>query len=248
MTTRNSENRLRGSALWVLLLALVSVGVVATAADTSSASIPTNSPGTQEPGVQVPDGGGCWSEISTQNVMTGGNYLDAMDGDSDTGAILAAGHYTTDLGLRDEGGTGGQTQIVQFYTGSSFQMVPNPPGLGEFSRLLGVGAIPGTNNEFWVVGTHYTATNSFNLIERFNGSSLSIVPSPSSGTVGRWLNDVDASSSNFAIAVGRTQSGGQLLPVILRWNGTEWVAETPPNFGNGALSGVTTFPDGRAVA
>src|SRR5688572_916107 len=236
----------------LLALVLICIGLAASMTGTSSASVPTNSAGMQELGVQVPDGAGCWSQISTQNVMTGGNYLNAMDGDPETGAILAAGHYTTDLGLRSDGGFGSQTQMVQFYTGSSFQMVPNPPGLGT-GRLNGVGAIPGTNNEFWVVGnatsTSPTTTFTLNLIMRFDGTSLSIVPNPQPEGVGNWLTDVDAASSTFAIAVGRVQSFTQgLVPVIVRWNGSSWVAETAPNVGNAELMGVTTFPDGRAVA
>jgi hypothetical protein len=235
----------------LLALALVAIALAATTAGTSSASIPTNSPGSQEqqPGANVPGGGGCWEEISTQNIITGGNYLLGMDGDPETGAILAGGYITY------TGGGGGisQTQMVQFYTGSSFQIVPNPSGLGDSSRLNGVGAIPGTDNEFWLVGnaisTTITTTFSINVIERFNGSSLSIVSNPQPEGVGQRLNDVDAASPTFAVAVGRVQSFTQgLRPVILRWNGTSWVAETPPSFGMGELSGVTTFPDGRAVA
>ena len=242
MRTTSHNHTIFRVLFWALLSALAGVSLAASAETTESTARPANGTTSEtELRDRAPDGGGCWTEISTQNVLTGGNYLLAMDGDPDTGAILAAGYYTAESAL--------QTQLVEFYTGSSFQIVPNPTGLGPYSRLQGVGAIPGTNNEFWLVGSTSYISGSLSVIERFNGTSLSTVPHPQPSGVAPSLNDVDASSPTFAIAVGRVQSFGEALtPVILRWNGTSWVAETAPSLGNYELSGVTTFSDGRAVA
>jgi len=90
------------------------------------------------------------------------------------------------------------------------------------------------------------------LIERWNGSSWRLVPSPTVGgpTASNYLNSVAAPSSSSAWAVGfvRTSSDRSL---ILHWNGKSWRSVTSPSPGGSAasyLNGVTAASGSNAWA
>ncbi len=240
MRTRSTNHILRRDLLWAMLLALLCAGVAVGAVGTSSAALRAD--GTlagPEPGAQVPNGGDCWTEIDVQNVLTGGNYVMGMDSDPETGNILAGGYYTGT-------GIGEGAQLVEYQSGSSFQIVPNPADIGTQSVINGVGSIPSTDNEFWLVGNSFVTTATLPLIERFDGTSLTHVQNPDVHPLS-FLKDVDAASPDFAIAVGRELYGPE-KPLIEEWDGSDWTSVPPPNSEVSSLTGVVAFPDGRAVA
>jgi len=93
----------------------------------------------------------------------------------------------------------------------------------------------------WAVG--YSATNppeqSFRvtLIEHWNGSSWSVIPSPnptpplSGGPVSNELYGVAAVSANNVWAVGTSQDFGAGKTLIEHWNGSSWSTVTAPSPG-----------------
>jgi hypothetical protein len=85
-----------------------------------------------------------------------------------------------------------------------------------------------------VTSTNHTAT----LIEYWNGSSWSVVPSGSSGGV---IKSVSCVSASFCTAAGYESSGTTLATLVESWNGTKWSIVPSPNQVNAAnfLTGVS---------
>jgi hypothetical protein len=67
------------------------------------------------------------------------------------------------------------------------------------------------------------------LIEHWNGTSWSIVPSPNSGSGFNTLYSVAASSSSDVWAVGAYDSGAGVRTLTLHWDGNSWNTVPSPN-------------------
>jgi hypothetical protein len=121
--------------------------------------------------------------------------------------------------------------LIEHWNGSSWQVVPSP-SVGSINNVLyGVAAI--SASDLWAVGA---VTNSSyiqqTLIEHWNGTSWSIVTSPSPGSMFNRLNAVAAVSTNDVWAVGVGNG-----PLIEHWNGSSWkVVSSPTTI---SLSSVT---------
>ena len=92
----------------------------------------------------------------------------------------------------------------------------------------------------WAVGVYYTYVNNVTslqtLVEHWNGTAWTVVPSPNAvgmGTYANFLSDVTSISANDIWAVGYTYSspspGGQTL--IEHWDGISWSIVPGPNLG-----------------
>jgi len=104
-------------------------------------------------------------------------------------------------------------------------------------------------NESWAVGSVGAAERANQtLIEEFNGSAWSVVPSPDQGTGNNALNSVSM-IPGAGWAVGYAQVSGKYQPLAAVWDGTQWMQSSPAPFGNNALfTDVDTLPDGSAWA
>jgi hypothetical protein len=135
--------------------------------------------------------------------------------------------------------------LIEHLTPNGWTVVPSPDpvlksGSGFASATLtGISAL--APNDIWAVGTYSTVTgtvlDSFTLVEHYNGSSWSVVPSPNPAPrhplngARQTLNAVKMVSSTDGWAVGNTfdtasgsfQANGG---VILHWNGSAWTVDT----------------------
>ena len=203
-------------------------------------SMPTQTPApftTPTPGPTTPVNG-TWKIVTSPNVGTGtyGNQLNAVAvvSVSDVWAVGFSPHPSgTPLYIK-------QT-LVEHWNGSNWSVVASPNPAGKPDVVLnGVTAI--SANDIWSVG--HSGDPSFapwqTLTEHWNGSSWSIIPSPSPGTYnGNELYAVDAVSSNDVWAVGWYQSGptGQEGGALtMHWDGTAWTVI--PNLSRWPLYGV----------
>jgi hypothetical protein len=86
------------------------------------------------------------------------------------------------------------------------------------------------------------------LIERFNGSRWSVIPSPNQSGGNNGLNGVSmASGKGWAVGYGAGGSGHR--PLALRWDGARWSLASPAAFaGNAYFTGVDALADGSAWA
>jgi hypothetical protein len=133
----------------------------------------------------------------------------------------------------------GNNPLAARWTGTTWAAVATPTPVANCqdgnlqwtgNRLKAVAGVSAT--DVWAVGNNCYSMKT--LVEHFNGTSWSIVPSPSFATGGdgvfNTLNGVAAVASNNVWAVGsHTASNGAYLTLIERWNGSAWSVVTSPN-------------------
>src|SRR5579859_64489 len=111
----------------------------------------------------------------------------------------------------------------------------NPTASGDY--LYAISAISATNA--WSVGDYLAGSGKTmvdqTLIEHYNGSSWSVVPSPNPGTGpnGNYLRAVAAVSASDIYAVGYEGGMGALIE---HYNGASWSVVANP--GIGVLRGI----------
>lgn len=115
--------------------------------------------------------------------------------------------------------------LTEHWNGTAWSLVSSPNVGSMGSQLLGVSATSST--DVWAVGDFQTSNDvngNRTLIEHWNGTAWSVVPSPNPSTQGDNLTGVAAISATNAWAVGYFENNAQsaLQPLILQWNGTAW--------------------------
>jgi hypothetical protein len=132
------------------------------------------------------------------------------------------------------------------FNGTTWAVVPmQQPGTNTptISAVTAVSA-----SDAWAVGEDVGATSAIGgstLIEHWNGSSWSVVPSPTPGAY-PGLTGVAARGSSEVYAVGDNLpgiNGGVVQGLILRWNGSSWSADPDPTDGTySPLYAAATLP------
>jgi len=124
----------------------------------------------------------------------------------------------------------GQTWVVSdrayviHWDGTSLQIVP-PVNPGSYVALYDVAAV--APNDVWAVGSSSSNGHDyFNLVEHWDGTSWSVVPSES-GAYDTLTGIADA-GPNDIWAVGWTLTGAE----ILHWNGQAWTFSPTGSIGN----------------
>lgn len=135
---------------------------------------------------------------------------------------------------------------------SSNWTVLSSPSPSTTNFLYGVAAV--SASDVWGVGYDYTGQTSTQatLTEHWNGSSWSVIPSPSPGNTtrcgsgvgytGNVLTGVAAISTTDAWAVGQVCGYSNSQTLTEHWNGSQWVVVPSPNEpGPSTLAGVTSI-------
>jgi hypothetical protein len=193
------------------------------------ASLGLTAPGAPSLAAQACDA--AWNVVQSPNA----------GGEVDNGLSSLAVVSPTDIWAVGNRGTYGaaRSTLAEHWNGSTWSVSPTPNGPNEVNWLLGADAV--ASNNVWAVG--YSATNppeqSFRrtLIERWNGNSWSVVPSPnptpplSGGPVSNELFGVAAVSANDVWAVGQSVDYGAGRTLIVHWNGSAWSTVPSPSPG-----------------
>ncbi len=142
--------------------------------------------------------------------------------------------------------TGITTAEALHFDGTAWAVVPmqqpgtNTPTIGAVTAISAMDA--------WAVGEDIGATSApggSTLIEQWNGTKWSIVPSPTPGA-DPGLTGVAARGSSDVYAVGNNLpsiNGGAVQGLILRWNGNTWSQDTDPTDGTySPLFAAATVP------
>jgi hypothetical protein len=162
--------------------------------------------------------GSAWSIVSSPSPGSD-NILSALAITSSNN-LWAVGDYASSK-------TDDQTLIVQI-DASNQSVVSNPNQGPVENSFAGVAAI--SPNDVWAVG-HYVPDNPnvLTLIEHWDGTAWSIVPSPNpSAKAQNVFNAVAAVSSNDVWAAGFYFNGTIYQPLVEHWNGSTWsVVATP---------------------
>jgi hypothetical protein len=155
-------------------------------------------------------------------------------------SCLLVGFFTT------PGHSAGQA-LAERWNGQSWSRIGVPGVLAGGGSLAGVGCAPASADaSCWVVGQTVARGSGLvpihPLVERWNGTSLVLAPSPAGGP-GDYpeLKAVACASSGACQAVGSRGSGEDEASVLTEgWNGARWADEESPSplYGFQSLSGV----------
>jgi hypothetical protein len=177
-----------------------------------------------------------------------------------TGSVLrgVAAVGPSDIWAVGSGGSSGSATLatlVEHWNGTAWSVVPSP-NTNSLNFLRGVAA--GGVNDVWAVGDSIKDPNngvsvSRTLIEHWNGSGWTVVPSPNVGQGSNSLAAVAVRSAGDVWAVGFVDDITGSIPIrttlIERWNGTAWTVVASPNAGTGDnwLTAVVTPPGSSQV-
>jgi len=112
---------------------------------------------------------------------------------------------------------------------ATWQVVSSPNGPRGINELHGVSAL--TENDVWAVGVSEDTErlHAITLVEHWNGTQWSVVPSPNPSSTQNALNAVAAVSANDVWAVGFAAIGSNPI-LIEHWDGNAWsVVPNPPS-------------------
>jgi len=118
---------------------------------------------------------------------------------------------------------------------SSWMLVPSPSIGSARSVLADVDIL--TSEDAWTVGHSFDQTRSADraLVQHWDGTRWSIVPTPDTGTGWEALSGIAALGPKDIWAVGYTSDRfGPQRPLIERWNGSRWRVTAAPAFDNWA--------------
>ncbi len=133
-----------------------------------------------------------WSVLHSPNRRANGNYLDAVSCVSAT-VCMATGHRL------NSGGS--PVTLAESWDGTRWSLVPSPsPGIG-YNQVNGVSCA--SKDACSVVGYYNPKTAGTRiLVESWDGSRWSLVPTPNPGIMDRTLNGVSCASKDACMAAG----------------------------------------------
>lgn len=190
--------------------------------------------------------GAAWTVAGTPALGADGSFR-GVDSSS-PGNVWAVGLRTVAAG----GGSVTSAPLAEQWNGSTWSVRPAAtPANASGAFLDGVKTFSATNA--WAVGSYTTASAPFTrtLIERWNGTSWSVVPSPNPDPTVNLLTDVDGAAPDDVWAVGNVGNdgyGGTVAGVVLRWNGSAWSQVAVPGAAGDATLRVPVLEDVLAIS
>jgi hypothetical protein len=178
-----------------------------------------------------------WTVVPSPNKDVGNNKLTAVSGTS-TSDVWAVGNFSNT-------NSGTFQPLTEHWNGTQWTIVNSPVAPSSSDNFLSAVKAIGKNN-VWAVGYDYTIdqTTSRTLIEHWNGTQWTVVPSPNKGTRNNQLLGVTAVSANNIWTVGFfLNSNGAVRTLIEHWNGTQWAIVPSANANStvNQLIGVTAL-------
>jgi hypothetical protein len=191
----------------------------------SPVSAPTPAPGSS----------GHWQVIPSPNLSGNDNNLAAVSAPTANDA-WAVGSYYTDANPNVF------RNLAVHWDGTRWT-ASAPPNVGvQENTLFGVSALP--TGQAWATGYYADANYHVRtLIEHYNGSAWTVVPSPNPGAERDMLFAISARADNDVWAVGGSQDtpAGAFHTLVEHWDGHAWSVVPSPNPGRhgNELFGVT---------
>ncbi len=169
--------------------------------------------------------GTAWKIVKSPNVSgpdVVSNFLDGVSCPT-TKFCMAAGFYTQTNGLPDQ-------TVIEKWTGTAWSIVSSPDVSGASNDLTSVSCVSAS----FCMAAGYTFNSSFveqTLVEKWNGTSWSIVTSPDTGaSEDNFLWGVSCPATSFCMADGYyNDPSGNQLTLIEKWAGGKWTISTSPN-------------------
>ena len=179
--------------------------------------------------VQVWDGSS-WSVVSSPSSSGVDNQLDSVSCVSTSSCVAVGDTFDGSV----------SATLSQVWDGTSWSVVPSPNPSDSFSTLNAVScvssswctAVGGFVGEGGILRTEALV---------WDGSSWSVMPSPSLSSGDHRLNSVSCASSSSCVAVGEfAQTEDEDVALVMVWDGSSWSVLPSPNPSPGASS----FPEG----
>lgn len=160
---------------------------------------------------------GGWNVVPSPSVGSLDNNLAPVSAVSATDAWAVGSYYTSNNPTVLQA-------MGEHFDGSSWTEFPLPNVGPNENSLLGVSELP--SGHAWAVG--YDVNAEFaqqTLVEHYDGTTWSVVPSPSPGAEQNILYGVSAVSDSDVWAVGALQDANGLWHTLTEhWNGSAWSA------------------------
>ncbi len=173
------------------------------------------------------------------NGATTDNVLLAVSADSSTDA-WAVGYYVDLNGF----GYPVDQLLVEHFNGISWSLLPSiaqpfdaPGSRSAQNQFLAVDAV--SASDVWAVGEYHNGSDPLTLVERYNGTSWSVVASPDPGTTVNVLQSVSSDGGTGLFAVGYSASNTTDQTLIEHYDGTAWSVVASPDAGTAAASQLT---------
>jgi hypothetical protein len=167
--------------------------------------------------------GQSWTIIPSPNRGTDGSQLNGVT------AVLGPSTDVWAVGYSGQG-SGVQT-LTERWNGSVWTIIesPNPGTSGNYLQAI---AEIVDSGDLWSVGYYYENGHPRTLIERWDGVSWHVVPSPNVGTIGNSLFGISGDGANDVWAVGSynlDNQKGTLQTLTEHWDGNAWNVVPSPN-------------------
>ena len=177
--------------------------------------------------------GTAWTIVSSANSSASqNNFLNAVTCTSPSNC-WAVGSYNSNFA---------EQTLIERWDGSAWTVVTSANTLLTQNNIL-LGVTCASASDCWAVGYYSGALADQTLVERWNGTSWTVVTSPNSliTQTNRLLN-VTCASASECWTVGYSNNGSVDQTLIERWNGSAWSIATSPNADaaqNNTLASVT---------
>lgn len=182
--------------------------------------------------------GTAWNVVPAAQ-LTVANALTGVVAIPNTSKLWAVG-YTTDPN------TGISQTLIEQWNGTTWNVIPSV-NVGTASNFL-TGVTVVNRKDAWAAGYYVDSSgNNQSLIERWDGTSWSVVPSPNPGLNSNVLTAINAHAANKIWVVGyyTNSSTGYEHTLTERWLGKNWQVISSPNgsAGNSVLNAVIRVPN-----
>lgn len=176
--------------------------------------------------------GSTWQVVPSPNVGNDVNFLYGVSAIS-ANNVWAVGSYRNGV-LRT---------LIEHWDGTQWSVVSSPNVGSSHNQLEGITALAANN--IWAVGTYFNVQNpraNLTLIEHWDGSKWSVVPSPNTQEGINNLVAIAAISANNIWAVGDGETPGYIT-LVEHWDGSKWSIIKSPNVphGNNELQGLAVI-------
>ena len=163
--------------------------------------------------------GNSWAIVPSPNTsITQSNTLAAVTCAA-AANCWAVGYYSN--------GSANQT-LTQHWDGTSWTIVDSPnTSITQQNALAGVACESASN--CWAIGSYLVGVAYQTLIERWDGTSWTIVASPNNNTRTNLLQGITCASASDCWAVGYYSNGSVNQTLIERWDGTSWAIVASPS-------------------
>ena len=184
-----------------------------------------------------------WQQVPSPSIGSLDNNLAAVSAASASDAWAVGDYYTA-------ANPNVLVNMAEHWDGSTWSEYPLPNVGANQNTLLGVSELPGGST--WAAGYALDANwVDQTLVEHWNGSTWSVIPSPSPGAQGNILYGVAALSDSDVWAVGvQLDANGGTHPLTEHWDGTSWtvVSAADPGGSGNALYALDAVSSGSVYA